>query len=156
MKNKRKNNTKIFSQSDFVKKGWHDCKIHAVSFNTNEFKLLFDIDYILEWVNQENSNNYKFKVSPATLIFENVWDLTFSAEYDLNLRIENIDKRNPHKPKNNDLKEKHEFDWTIELGNGEISFKSIGFKQYLRGEIIETEHQELNVNNRGGISFDLF
>lgn len=61
---------------------------------------------------------------------------------------------NPHLPKNKEiLPEKMEYDWIIELQQGKISFKSIGFELFIRKlpEILET--QSLSLATRGGISF---
>ena len=39
----------IWTDTDFEQMNWHDCPIHAFSFNDN-FELLLDIDYIFKWV----------------------------------------------------------------------------------------------------------
>ena len=53
----------------------HDTVIHSVGFNPTEYKLMLDIDWIIER-NIENSN-FSYLLSPSTLIFENVWDIQF-------------------------------------------------------------------------------
>lgn len=48
---------------------------------TTRFKLLFDIDYIFKWVGPEEDGYYRFWISPATLIFENVYDVNIDLGY---------------------------------------------------------------------------
>ncbi|MCP5076832.1 MAG: hypothetical protein GY951_02070 [Psychromonas sp.] len=54
---------------------YHDNTIHSVEFIDEEYetKLVLDIDYISEW--EECGDRCKFKISPASLIFEGVGDL---------------------------------------------------------------------------------
>jgi len=59
---------------------------------------------------------YKFKIAPATLIFNNVWNLVFDIDTNLSLDIDSIIKQNPHSPRNKDfLPEIQEYDWIITL-----------------------------------------
>lgn len=153
MKNKINNTKEDFIHTNFETMGWHDCKIHAIHFDDLDFKLLFDIDYILAWNKIEDSDFYSFNITPATLVFKNVWDLKVNLEYDLKLRIEDIYKSNPRMTKNKIDNGALEYDWRIETTNGAISFKSIGFSQYLRGETISSDEQSLSIFKRGGISF---
>ena len=144
---------KVFSHHDFNIMGWHDCKIHALSFNDLDFELLLDIDYILEWKKSDDTEYYSFEVSAATLKFKNVWDLNINIEGELEMRIEDIYRSNPRVPQNNDFNGDLEYDWKIETSNGYISFKSIGYVQYMRGKIFKSDNQAISLVNRGGISF---
>lgn len=150
------NNTiieKKWSQNDFNKMGWHDCKVHAIAFNDADFELSFDIDYIIKWIEPKDSENFSFKVAPATLVFKNVWNLKVNLEYDLDIRVEDVHRSNPCQPKNKGMEGVLEYDWGIVLSTGEISFKSVGYNQYIRQAAFITEKQILEINQRGGISF---
>ncbi len=146
----------IWNEDDFDRMGWHDCKIYAVAFKDENFELVFDIDYIVEWLHPKDSeSNFKFWVSPSTLVFKNVWDLNISLESNLNLEIQDIRRENPSTPKNaKDLSLQVEYDWIIETGEGKITFKSVGYVQYLRKLPILLASQTIDFNERGGISFE--
>ena len=57
--------------------GWHDACVHAVAVEDDgRSRLLLDLDYIVNWVKpQPPETSWRFSVAPATLVFENVWDL---------------------------------------------------------------------------------
>ena len=64
-------------------------------------------------------------------------------------------KENPQKPANREfIKRDIEFDWTIETQEGTITFKSVGFKQYVRTSPKLMVIQKISLADRGGISFD--
>jgi hypothetical protein len=137
--------------------GWHDCKIYAIAFRDENFELALDIDYIVEWIHpKESESNFKFLVAPSTLVFRNVWDLKISLESNLKLEIQDLQKTNPHKPKNaKHIHESIEYDWIIETTSGEINFKSVGYKQYFRKPPILLDCQRIDFKLRGGISFEI-
>jgi hypothetical protein len=145
----------IWAEEDFEEMGWHDCKLYALAFNHEKFEIAFDIDYIIEWVSQqENDSSYKFWVAPATLIFRNVYDININL-YSTDCQIQDISKQNPIKPLNaNYIDDLFEYDWTIETTNGDITFKSTGYKQYIRDEPRLLDRQCIDFYKRGGISFD--
>ena len=122
----------IFTEADFEQMSWHDCHIHAFSFNDN-FELLLDIDYIFEWVSpKKGSKYYKFWIAPCTLVFENVYNIELESEHKLPI-IDYIERSNAQRPKNAEYIGKDlEYDWDIVMISGEMTFKSIGFKQYVR------------------------
>src|ERR1700687_963765 len=61
-----------WSDADFDEMMWHDVHIHAIGAVPDEFALVFDVDYILEWVGCGASGDpVRFWVAPATLRFEN-------------------------------------------------------------------------------------
>lgn len=142
----------IWTEADFKNMVWHDNPIHALTFNDN-FELLLDIDYIFEWVLKEDK--YSFWISPCTWVFENVYNLTFDiGPASPGLTVDTVMKENPQRPKNSEyINRDLEFDWKIELQEGTISFKSIGFKQYVRQSPILLRSQKLSHEERNGISF---
>jgi hypothetical protein len=143
----------LWTEEDFDTMGWHDSIVYAISFGGN-FELLFDIDYIFKWV--LTGKTYHFWVSPCTLVFENVYDLKFDLEFfGTELEIDDITRENPQRPKNADYIGKDtEMDWVIETQQGVISFKSVGYKQYVRQMPRYLPTQSIELSYRGAISFE--
>lgn len=142
----------IWTEIDFDSMNWHDNPIHAFTFGDN-FELLLDIDYIFEWVLK--GKRYIFWISPCTLVFENVYELTFDiGPTTPGLTIDFVTKENPQRPKNSEnINRDTEYDWTIEMQEGTISFTSVGFKQYVRQPPRLLSTQKLTPGERGGLSF---
>ena len=137
----------MWSENDFNEMNWHDNKIHAMSFQ-DEFKFLLDIDYIFKWQLKSNKKKYLFWISPCTMIFENVYDIVFDLEVSVphQVIIDNITMTNPRKPKNVIYLEKQiEYDWLIETINGDISFKSVGFDQFVKKTPISTNKNSTSI-----------
>lgn len=145
----------VWTEDDFDQMGWHDNKIYAMAFGIDEHEIRFDIDYILEWIQPKEGETYfKFVVVPATIIFRNVYDLKVNFGL-LNIIIEDIYKDSPIQPKNvGFIKEQVEYNWTIDTNNGEITFKSVGYKQYARRQPQLIDQQSIDTIQRGGICFD--
>jgi hypothetical protein len=131
----------LWTDADFEQMNWHDCPIKALAFNDHQ--LLLDIDYIFKWVLMKNKRHYQFWISPCTLMFEYVHAIELSSDY-ATLTIDNMSRH---------AGSDSEFDWIIETTVGEISFKSVGYKQYVRQYPVLVSTQELNAEVRGGISF---
>ena len=143
-----------WTTENFEEMEWHDCKIHAIAFDSIKNRFLLDIDYILKWVGPNENGYYSFWISPATLIFENVYDFKIDINYGLETILENIKRFNERKPNNSDyINENIEWEWMIETRNGEISFKSVGYSQYFRSNPVYKEQQEFTIDERGGFSF---
>jgi hypothetical protein len=146
----------IWTEQDFDQMGWHDSQIYAVSFVPESFEFVIDLDYILCWVNPIPPETYfGFWVSPATLVFENVHSLVFDIEsYDCGLEIESLQRHNPKMPINAEfIQRDEEWTWTIGCQQGEISLRSIGYKQYIRSAPVYGRGQALDLATRGGYSF---
>jgi hypothetical protein len=145
-------NKSIWTEEDFDTMGWHDSPIYGISFGDN-FEFLLDIDYIFKWL--ETGEGYRFLISPCTLVFENVHDINIEIRESYSrLEIDNIYRENPQRPKNGDfIKRDTEFEWLIETQQGTISFKSVGYKQFVRQALRLIESQVIGVDARGGISF---
>jgi hypothetical protein len=143
----------LWTEKDFDTMGWHDSFVYGISFGEN-FQLLFDIDYIFKWV--LTGEIYHFWVSPCTLVFENVWNLKFDLEFSgIELEIDDITREPPRRPKNADhIGRDIEMDWFIEMQQGTISFRSIGYKQYVRQLPRYLSTQTIERIERGGVSFD--
>ena len=137
-----------WAESDFDNMEWHDCPIYSVTFSNNN-ELIFDIDYILKWIEPNNSDGlFSFWIAPATLCFKNVYNLKIESNI-INFIIVTIYRNNPKQPKNikyiqNDI----EYDWHIETTEGEITFTSVGYNQHTRKHPILTNNQYLGLNER--------
>ena len=139
-----------WTEKDFDQMGWHDCRIYSIQFNPEKFEFILDIDYILEWVSDKEQ--FKFLVTPATLIFINVWDIHFDFDFSHPLTINSIDFANPVEPRNIDfINYKQEWDWRIDLFSGDISFKSVGFIQTNRKKPALLTSQTLGEKERSDL-----
>jgi hypothetical protein len=147
----------IWTEDDFDEMGWHDTYIHAISIGAN-YELVFDIDYIFKSNSSLKEDNYfSFWISPCTLVFENVHDLRFDIEVSepFEIQISDMIRSNPQRPANADfIKRELEHDWVIETQQGEITFTSVGFKQYVRKKPMLQDKQVIDAADRGGISFN--
>lgn len=144
----------LYTEADFELMSWHDCHIHAFSFNDDD-ELLLDIDYMFEWVHpKKGSKYYKFWIAPCTLVFENVYNVEFELDGGQPI-IDFILRENPQTTTASAyLGKAFEHDWDLVMTNGEMTFKSVGFKQYVRQLPILSGTQKLTLEVRGGISFD--
>lgn len=144
-----------WTTNDFERMCWHDCKIYAIAFDKINFKLLIDIDYIFKWVDPEEDKYFRFWISPATLIFENVYDINIEFSYNMETTIDNVERINPSRPKNADyIKKDTEWEWIIDGHDGDICFKSVGYTLYIRKMPVYKKNQYLELDERGGYSFD--
>jgi hypothetical protein len=143
----------LWTEADFDHMGWHDSRVHAIAFLPDEFELCFDLDYIVQWVDPvPPASHYSFWVAPATLVFENVWDFKMAMDnptpaFDI-FGIERSDEQ-PSPEHGGQF-----WSWTIDGVEGKISFRSSGYKQYVRRPPQHITSQVLDWEERGGLSFD--
>ena len=148
----------IWTQEDYEQMGWHDCRIYGLTFlpvmETGSTSLIFDIDYIFKWVNPSKPGQpISFWVAPCTLIFKDTFALTINVDRrggttDM-LEIADLFLVNKVEQEKN----KWIYEWTIELQEGGINFKSTGFDQIVRQKPIFTDGQFLTLDERNGICF---
>jgi len=144
----------LWTEADFDIMGWHDCPVHAFSFD-NANHMLLDIDYIFKWELRKNKRYYDFWIAPCTLVFEHVHSIALESDY-LPIEIMDISKTVlPTSEKLSGVQSDVFYDWLIETTTGELSFKSTGFKQYVRQAPIFVNTQKIDMEVRGGISFSL-
>ena len=146
----------VFTEDDFDSMDWHDAKIRAVALRTNTFEIAFDIDYILKWIHTGDANGtFQFEIAPATLVFENVYNIEFDFTlHAVELTIMSITRKDEHSPRNAQFIGKNsEWLWTIECLSGEIKFRAASFKQYLRENPVLSTRQNLPTDIRE-ISFE--
>ena len=157
MKEEYEPEKRIWSEKDFQAMGWHDCTILALALEKHN--LLLDIDYILNWVEpSKRGDPYKFWVSPATLIFENIHSLAIDIDIEgwnldgHQIEIDDIEREDQQEFGKSGTIKQTEWKWTIMLQEGDIVFRSIGYKQYLRKKPILSSSERLGLKERGGIS----
>lgn len=151
----------LWTEADFDQMGWHDNKIHALAFMEEKQELLFDLDYIFQWVDpQEGENHFSFWIAPCTLVFQEVYpfQIKHNNEGFLNLDISILDisRKGPSTLERifSGVSESG-WEWKIECVHGEIVFGSSGYCQYVRGKpILVTGDQSLTIAQRGGYSFE--
>lgn len=146
----------IFKQdfSDFGNLNFHDCSIYAFGFDKESYQFLIDIDLIINWL--EIGESFTFELCPATVVFNNAWDIEFDISINLDLIIDNISRTNPRIPKNIEFlpKSSIEYDWTIDTLQGSIKLKSIGMSIYQRKDLCRQKEQTLSFNKRDSISLN--
>ena len=165
----------VWTDADYETMGWHDVAIHGIAFEDDgASRLLLDLDYIVEWLCPvPPSKSLAFLVTPATLIFENVWGLegamrAASAYQRVLLLIDSLKVSTPSAeqmkaststagghdfasgfPNTGDLRA-----WEISGQNFELTFLADGYHQHFRAHPINvTRGQRLTSAQRGGISF---
>ena len=143
----------IWTDLDFDVMGWHDCRVHAIAFNPEKYELMFDVDYILEWV-EDDESRYKFLIAPATLVFFNVHSGEISADLTAGVTILDI-TRGSSRPVGNPehAGNAEELLWTFECIDCDLSFWSVGYTQFIRQVPMLVSDQHLDHEERGGISF---
>lgn len=148
----------VWTHDDIEVMGWHDAHIYGFIIEKPEVQfsgnLLFDIDYIFEWVHPVEPEKYfSFWVAPCTLLFEEVFDLKINLDTngyitDI-LEVADLCLVNKNEIETN----RFEYQWGIELQQGHISFKSYSMQQIVRKYPIFTNGQTLDIDVREGISF---
>jgi hypothetical protein len=149
----------MWTEADFTEMGWSDCIIHAISVGGHDGeqdddripngRLLLDLDYIVRWVKPvPPSPHYSYWIAPATLVFENAWDMDggiapsddgLMEVYELE-RLPSPDDR-PHPV------------WDFHGWNFGLSVRATGYTQYIRQQPQHTTTSPLTMAQRGGLSF---
>ena len=144
----------VWTDADFETMGWHDATIWAMAVISDDFELVFDIDYILRWVHPIPPEQYfNFWVSPATLVFPGVQNIKIDMDLDYIQLIEVADISREGllaRPDGSLTKWK----WVIELQQGRIEFAASGFTQYFRKRPVFGKQPGLDLGQRGGLSFE--
>lgn len=112
---------------------------------TSELQL--DIDHILAWITADDGK-FRFRISQALLVFENVTDLqvsfSFSNSSIFPLPIDSIVRS--REPVVARVPAHREFHWKISLNDlrgGKIEFRSTGYRIHLRGEEMVLSEQTI-------------
>lgn len=135
---------KIWTDDDFEKMGWHDCRIYKIRLTD---KLELDIDYILQWNKPDIEGlPFTFWVAPATLVFKNINNIQFEIDtaFDEAVEIEDIELN----------KSDDKIQWTIITQQGDIEFTADGFTQWIRQEPFFQFGQTISYIERCGFSLE--
>ncbi len=171
----------VWTDEDFGAMGWHDACVHAVAVEDDgQSRLLLDLDYIVNWVKpQPPETSWRFSVAPATLVFENVWDLegeiaAASGMAQRVLLLIDVVRREANVMKDVESGRRqrwisgmaggHDFSkgspetadldrWEITGHNFGLRFLADGFHQHFRSQPTLIEKQSLTLAERGGLSF---
>lgn len=139
---------RVWTERDFDFMGWHDATIHGLVFRPQSYSLVFDLDYILKWVEPVPPEQFfSFWVAPATLAFENVSEVEISLQSDLpQLTLFGIERGDEQPTPDGRFKS---WRYTLDGDQGTISFRATGFTQKFRNFPVQTGQQSLSEQERG-------
>jgi hypothetical protein len=144
----------VWSESDFNSMGWHDCKIHAITYFPESRELILDIDYLFEWVKPNEDTYYKFWISPATMVFECASEVDCNLRLDLGLEIAGIFRTESNASESTECNGfGKSWNWEISCTSGSITLKSTGYKMFVRALPKLESEQSIAYEKRGGVSF---
>ncbi|WP_327735238.1 hypothetical protein OG749_16720 [Streptomyces nojiriensis] len=144
----------VWSDADFEEMGWHDATVHGLYVQETEEvlpRLLLDLDYLVQWVHPvPPATHFSFWVSPATLVFEDVWDL----EGDLGFKgtVPDLVIDGVHRLVPDDGRQDLPL-WHIEGHAFDLKFRASGYRQYFRQAPTLRSRQALPHTERGGCAF---
>ena len=140
----------IWTDADFDRMGWHDCRIHAMGFNPAAGEFLLDIDYIFAWVPPPAGETYfKFWLAPATLVFEESSDMRIDVSTWSDLGIDRVLRSAPQQLPDGRLA----YTYTLECQQGEISVSASGYRMFVKRMPVLQQGQVLESAQRGGQTF---
>jgi hypothetical protein len=145
----------LWTEEDFGQMCWHDNRLWSQAFYLDDYIYAIDIDYIVKWVQPDSGENYfSFWVSPATMCFENAFDIDsqirIAGVYEL--EISELRQVALGLTPNRQFRQ-YRYEFAL-LHGGSISLHATGFKLYIRQPPRHTTAQWLSIEERGGISFD--
>jgi hypothetical protein len=142
----------LWSHENFDEMSWHDNHVHSLQVIEGELggTLILDLDYILEWL--RDGDSFQFRIIPSTLTFFEVAGLQIQLDYrrpDAALGPFSMDRiiRMPEK------RERYTATlWQIPFNwpHGYISFEASGFSQVGRGAPVLADRQLLDPGERTG------
>jgi hypothetical protein len=142
----------VWSDGDFAVMGWHDVTVWAIGTNPEAFELALDLDYIFKWVDPAAGETYyKFWVSPATMVFENVHSVNIDMQSEFGaIEIGDLHRDEPTSTRDGKATQRI---YRFECQEAEIALSATGFKMFVRQQPILLDSQSLGLERRGGISF---
>jgi hypothetical protein len=111
------------------------------------------MDYMFQWVNPDPGETYfKCWVCPATMVFENANEVGIEIESRQGfVDIAQLYREAELRPERSGLREHL---YRFECQEGVISLRATGYRMYVRQRPRLTQGQHLELEVRGGISFD--
>jgi hypothetical protein len=138
----------LWTDSDFEQMGWHDNLVHAIAFGPGGREFSLDIDYILKWEDPlPGEKYYRFWISPATLVFEDVMTLKINHDAYAGMIILGIERKEAGKPEFNFPKKL--WNWKIETVEGKWELCASGYRQLIRRPPELLGQQRLTYEKRG-------
>ncbi len=141
--------TWVWSQNDFEGMNWHDVYVYAVAYDYDRNVLMFDLDYIVEWISPSPTrSHFLFQVAPATLVFNGVSHFNIQIDaygYTGIMTIEDVIREYNA--------EDQSWSWLVNSQSGETTFQASGYSLFIRQPPVESQTQMLGLDARGGISF---
>jgi hypothetical protein len=143
----------LFTEQDFDTMGWHDNPIHAFAFGPADREVSFDIDYIFKWEQPLPGEKYfRFWISPATLVFENLFDLKIKHDAYAGLTILGIERE--ESKKEGVFLPMKSWKWKIDCVEASWEFYATGYRQLIRKPPVLFGQQRLSLEQRQGYSFE--
>ena len=156
-----------YTEADFDRLSWHDCRIWAVEFRVGDVEdgdwtshLALDIDFVVEWVCGGGAKG-RCWVAPATLVFHGITDPRVDIDwgrsgFQVALNTPSIGSIERELIRNQKVYlDRPYYSWRIPLnmpGSGEIAFGAVGFTQTLRAEPVLNEREHLSLKERNRIT----
>lgn len=144
----------VWTDADFSEMGWHDATIHGLYIQPTGGtlpRLLLDLDYIVQWVHPvPPATHFSFWLAPATLAFEDVYDL--EGDLDFKGTTPDLDIDTLHRLVVGDGREDYPH-WHIEGHAFDLKFRAGGFRQYFRKAPKLVSRQAFSHMERGGCAF---
>ena len=143
---------RMWDDKDFEEMSWHDNHFHGFNIVESEHGkgiLTFDIDYILEWIKNEQGE-FKFSIAPAKLTFYDVFNIKFSLDYASAsaasgpFSIDSITREYEKRQRYTATIWKLIVNWP----NGNIQFEASKFKQELLSDPVLCSQQRLMPDER--------
>jgi hypothetical protein len=145
----------MYTTADIEAISWHDNAVHGFRIvegaDNRGGTLVFDIDFILEWLPGENGS-FEFRIEPSALTFRDVTDLVLSVDYAAStaavqpMTIHEIHRETIAYPNGYTS-----YKWRIEINwppNSYFSFRSDGFTQEATRTPVTGGRQYLSVAER--------
>ncbi|MEV4349099.1 hypothetical protein AB0J83_31965 [Actinoplanes sp. NPDC049596] len=134
-----------WTEADYPRMGWSDCRVHAVSLaGEPQVRLLLDLDYVL---GGEPSGG--FWVAPATLVFDAPWGIAGG----FGPLAEPLDLADIHRLPSPDARPDPV--WHLDGHNFAFEVRAPGYRQVLRQPPQLAPSPALTWEERGGVSFRL-
>lgn len=119
----------IWTHLDFEQMGFHDNRVYSLNFPGEDMLMRMDIDYIFEWIRNEGSNGYSFRVAPCTIGFNGVLNLKFDLDFDNEIGLEILSLEQEEKENNAGAAR---YLYKVETDKGNIEFTASGYTMKLR------------------------
>lgn len=144
----------VWTDGDLDRMGWHDVTVHGVAFDEvdGRARFLLDVDYVVSSLAPHGpDDHFAFLVAPATLVFENVWNLDTDLGGTRPFLV--IDGLHRSEPEDDRQTAEGVAPWTIEGRDFALRFLAAGFHLHLRARPRVSTSHRLALAERGGTSF---